>query len=71
MEGADLQGECRVLLEDSMLERNAAVNGAAFFASSIPCFMVTPSLPLPHMLSLAVHSAQHLSAVCGCAEAAV
>lgn len=48
--GVEVQGECRVLLENSTLEHNAAGNGAAFFASSAPCFMVSPP-PLPRMLS--------------------
>lgn len=54
-----VQGECRVLLENSMLQDNAAVNGAAFFASSMPCFMVSllsqstlHSVCPPHIVAL-------------------
>lgn len=36
-----MQAECRVLLENSTLRYNTAINGGAFFAASTPCFMVS------------------------------
>ncbi len=35
-----MQGECRTLLDGSLLAGNYAVNGGAFFAGTMPCFMV-------------------------------
>ena len=43
---AGLQAECRVMLENSSLQHNTAINGGAFFAASTPCFMVSPCIRL-------------------------
>ena len=40
-----MQGECRTLLDGSLLAGNYAVNGGAFFAGTTPCFMVRLRLP--------------------------
>ncbi len=40
-----VQGECRTLLDGSLLAGNCAVNGGAFFAGTTPCFMVGLVLP--------------------------
>ncbi|KAL0048014.1 hypothetical protein WJX82_005700 [Trebouxia sp. C0006] len=34
-------GECRTMLDESLLAGNYAVNGGAFFAGTMPCFMVS------------------------------
>ena len=40
-----MQGECRTLLDGSLLAGNFAVNGGAIFAGTMPCFMVCLVLP--------------------------
>ena len=51
-----VQGECRTLLDGSLLAGNFAVNGGAFFAGTTPCFTVRLMLP---MAAITLHNRSH------------